>query len=874
LQTDPFTGQPFAPIFRNWELHLENWSNSNFGVAGIEVVWHGKPIEGGELDTNWNVATAQRVQGFVGIDTNSDELFNYRRSLQTVIDTDGDPDTIRLLDVTRQLDFTDNNFNGVYDAGVDVINQEPFAENILVEAFRVDPVSGLVDDIATARFLTGADGNYYFDLDPTFEYEIRITDPLNRIALDDFATPASAPLGSQYLEHYKDVWRITPDWFFAPDRDNPIVPGDEPGEIFYGMSDANGDGIMTASPLPFMDVGAAVPMAVKNINFLLKQDAPVQQFDVTGTVYADLNGDGMFNGDDTPAPGIRVYQDVNRSGGHDAGEQFTETDANGQYTLTIPADHLDTYAVGVVPPNDWIPTDPGGDAVENVFAGPGSPPQIVNFFLDPPSDPDGGNGQLGSILGVVFNDLNENGFRDAGEGGLSNIRVFIDVNENGVWDSATEVSVLTASNGSYFLGDLQPGLLQIDVHIPNEGTPNAAWSLTAPALGYHQVDLGPGGTVLGRNFGLENRSDRDWGDLPNSYLTTAAVNGPSHTFIQGFRLGTNVDGEVDGVPSPGANSDDSVGDTDDGVRVISNGGILQPGVNLVEVTVFGFGGVFTGWIDWDKNGQFDAADRIIWRDSSGNVLGDEADLVQGTFTLQVIAPANMTDGPLAARFRWGEPGLDFFGPALIGEVEDYSLTALTSPLSGLSGDYNNDSTVDLADYIVWRRHLNTNVTLPNDTTPGSVQQIDYDVWRANFGMMAPGAGGGGGEPIEPLAATSAESSSVASPLIADVVASSVVVGRTVQNEADSSPAASSLNIDFGPTVSTSTFVSATSVVQTDAVADSGSDAEMLLLDQVLADLADEAEDAPLADRFRHDDDSVGELELAAVFEDESNWWGV
>ena len=81
------------------------------------------------------------------------------------------------------------------------------------------------------------------------------------------------------------------------------------------------------------------------------------------------------------------------------------------YTLTIPADHLDTYAVGVIPPTtDWLFTDPGHDGVENVFAGPGSPAQIVNFFLEPPDSafPPTATG-LGTIQGVVFNDLDGNG---------------------------------------------------------------------------------------------------------------------------------------------------------------------------------------------------------------------------------------------------------------------------------------------------------------------------------------------------------------------------------------------------------------------------------------------------------------------------------
>jgi len=42
---------------------------------------------------------------------------------------------------------------------------------------------------------------------------------------------------------------------------------------------------------------------------------------------------------------------------------------------------------------------------------------------------------------------------------------------------------------------------------------------------------------------------------------------------------------------------------------------------------------------------------------------------------------------------------------------------------GISGDYNNDDTVDAADYAVWRK-------------TGIDGQQEYDNWRANFGQMA------------------------------------------------------------------------------------------------------------------------------------------
>ena len=45
-------------------------------------MWHGSPI----------AANTQRVMGFVGVDENQDDLFNFSRITMEEVDVDGDPD--------------------------------------------------------------------------------------------------------------------------------------------------------------------------------------------------------------------------------------------------------------------------------------------------------------------------------------------------------------------------------------------------------------------------------------------------------------------------------------------------------------------------------------------------------------------------------------------------------------------------------------------------------------------------------------------------------------------------------------------------------------------------------------------------------------
>jgi hypothetical protein len=85
-------------------------------------------------------------------------------------------------------------------------------------------------------------------------------------------------------------------------------------------------------------------------------------------------------------------------------------------------------------------------------------------------------------------------------------------------------------------------------------------------------------------------------------------------------------------------------------------------------------------------------------------------------------------------------------------IDDFTLGAAYAP--GLAGDYNNNNTVDAADYVVWRNNLNQAVTIPNDITPGTVVNQDYTEWVNRFGIINASAS----------AASSADSAAVPEPV--------------------------------------------------------------------------------------------------------------
>jgi PEP-CTERM motif-containing protein len=75
-----------------------------------------------------------------------------------------------------------------------------------------------------------------------------------------------------------------------------------------------------------------------------------------------------------------------------------------------------------------------------------------------------------------------------------------------------------------------------------------------------------------------------------------------------------------------------------------------------------------------------------------------------------------------------------YGP---GSAFNTKLVVLSAFQAVLPGDYNQNGTVDAADYTVWRNHLGQPFTLTNENpaaaTPGVVDAEDYVFWKSRFG---------------------------------------------------------------------------------------------------------------------------------------------
>lgn len=161
---------------------------------------------------------------------------------------------------------------------------------------------------------------------------------------------------------------------------------------------------------------------------------------------------------------------------------------------------------------------------------------------------------------------------------------------------------------------------------------------------------------------IDEDSTIDFGDAPDSYLTTLNNNGPRHQ-IDGTYLGTQApDGEQDGLISP--LSDDTVGtDDEDGINFVT---AIEPGLDSVIRVNASRSGYLTAWFDWNQDGDFD--------DEGEHVIQDQL-IDAGEQSIVFNVDYNAEPGMTWSRFRFSQQqGLDYFGGATSGEVEDHPVT--------------------------------------------------------------------------------------------------------------------------------------------------------------------------------------------------------
>jgi hypothetical protein len=193
-----------------------------------------------------------------------------------------------------------------------------------------------------------------------------------------------------------------------------------------------------------------------------------------------------------------------------------------------------------------------------------------------------------------------------------------------------------------------------------------------------------GGNLFVSTFANELLTKFDFGDAPLSYGTTLATNGARHATSSLF-LGDAVDIDADGQPSIAADGDNAHGLNDeDGVILPASFTSGQTTTITVEASA---AGKLDGWIDLNRNGKFEATEKIF---NSVNVVGGSNEL---TFAVP-FANVNGVIGESFARFRVSSAGgLTATGYAPDGEVEDYAVTLFGGGLVQIVEDSESQANV-------------------------------------------------------------------------------------------------------------------------------------------------------------------------------------
>ncbi len=203
---------------------------------------------------------------------------------------------------------------------------------------------------------------------------------------------------------------------------------------------------------------------------------------ISGTVFDDLNGNGRRDAGEPGFANQTVFIDTNKNALLDSGELSQLTNATGAFSFAA-------LQEGKLRLRHLVPTG-------RRITAPGSVFHDVSVLVDGSvAGLDFGNTNTAIIRGTVFSDLNTNGLRDNGEPGLAGWTVFLDKNDDGIYQPGVEKVRVTNSNGDYRFAGLTPGTYRVRV------VQQLGFQLTSPISGAFTVkNLTFAQSVSNRNF--------------------------------------------------------------------------------------------------------------------------------------------------------------------------------------------------------------------------------------------------------------------------------------------------------------------------------------------------------------------------------------
>ncbi len=185
---------------------------------------------------------------------------------------------------------------------------------------------------------------------------------------------------------------------------------------------------------------------------------------------------------------------------------------------------------------------------------------------------------------------------------------------------------------------------------------------------------------------------------------------------------------------------------------LNNGSTLTPGNGVGLFTVGSLNVNAGSQLQFDVSTSFNqdlllVLNQLQLNAGSVSILDSTGELSPGVYPL--IAYGSLVGDVANLGTPVGPAGFEY---QLLDSGTVISLAVL--PI-GVPGDFNNDGTVDSADYVIWKKYNGTEQELPNSgSLSGTVGDGHYNLWRENFGRVAESGGGssGNGNVPEPTSA--------------------------------------------------------------------------------------------------------------------------
>ncbi|HOX04248.1 MAG TPA: SdrD B-like domain-containing protein, partial [Verrucomicrobiota bacterium] len=484
--------------------------------------------------------------------------------------------------------FEDTNRNGLFDGDVDV----------QIDSTRTffTVIDGKLDINADGSITEADDGVFmdYAIIDGLVD-----VNAMNGVTeADDLASLGGYPVVDGYLD-------IDRDGVTAGDTGDDLAAGEylfdnlPAGTYFVQVYEQSvkPEGCLTGCSyfqLPTTDTMQKVVLnpnqAYLDADFGFKQGSTIE-----GSIFHDINHDSVFEPTQPGAPepglaGITVWIDADADGALDwvdgdsdgqwdegEGEQWTETDANGDYKFFVTeiGSYLITYDVNdpVILAGKLAPTTP--TALNTIITVLGEQKIDIDFGLD----------NTGVIGDLIFGDLGTTGTYDgaATDPGLANVVVelYADTDGDGSFDPAIDgyvATTVTDASGYYLFPGLPDGafftrVLPASIPLAWQTTPTV--DPASPMDGVGLASVINGGAVLTMDFGYPPQAPGSLtGTVYNDGGNTATGNGEFDYAI--------LDGKID----------------------LNRDGVIS----AADAGAYGGYTIIAGLVDWDSSGIVDTAD--------------------------------------------------------------------------------------------------------------------------------------------------------------------------------------------------------------------------------------------------------------------------